>query len=58
MMDNLIPIGVSLLSACLKQVSHETKLFDTTFYNTGEEPGESYREKNLQVIQLGLPFAP
>ncbi|MFC2048986.1 B12-binding domain-containing radical SAM protein, partial [Elusimicrobiota bacterium] len=51
MMDNLIPIGVSLLSSCLKQAGHQVKLFDTTFYDTGEPIGEYYREKNLQVIK-------
>lgn len=51
MMDNLIPIGVSLLSACLKEAGHQTKLFDTTFYDTGKPIGEYYREKNLQVVK-------
>lgn len=54
MMDNLIPIGVSILSACLKQAGHQTKLFDTTFYESGEKTGDSYREKNLQVIKTDL----
>lgn len=54
MMDNLIPIGVSLLSACLKQAGHQTKLFDTTFYDSGEEVGEHFREKTLQVIKTDL----
>lgn len=54
MMDNLIPVGVSLLSACLKKAGHQTKLFDTTFYESGEKTGDFYREKNLAVIKTDL----
>jgi len=54
MMDNLIPINISLLSACLKKAGHQTKLFDTTFYDTGGPVGDDFREKNLQVIKTDL----
>jgi len=53
-MDNLIPVGVSLLSACLKQAGHQVKLFDTTFYESGKEIGEHLRERNLQVLKTDL----
>ncbi len=48
-MDNLIPLSVSLLSACLKQAGHEIRLFDTTFYKTREATGDDVRVKTLQV---------
>jgi len=53
-MDNLIPVGVSILSACLKEAGHDVKLFDTTFYESGKEIGECIRERNLQVIKTDL----
>jgi radical SAM superfamily enzyme YgiQ (UPF0313 family) len=53
-MDNLIPIGVSLLSACLKKEGHETKLFDTTFYQTREKTGDEARVETLQVKSTNL----
>ncbi len=53
-MDNLIPLGVSILSACLKQAGHEVKLFDTTFYKTREETGDDARVKTLQVRYTNL----
>jgi len=49
MMDNLIPLGVSYLSAYLKRAGHEVRLFDTTFYRTRPETGDEIRERNLQV---------
>ena len=30
---NMLPPGVSLLSACLKREGHKVKLFDTTYYH-------------------------
>jgi len=53
-MDNLIPIGVSLLSACLKKEGHETKLFDTTFYQTRKKTGDEARVETLQVKPTNL----
>lgn len=48
-MDNLIPLGISILSACLKKAGHEVRLFDTTFYPTSEKTGDEAREETLQV---------
>lgn len=53
-MDNLIPLSVSLLSACLKKVGHEVRLFDTTFYKTREKTGDTARIETLQVKQANL----
>jgi len=53
-MDNLIPIGISLLSACLKKGGHETKLFDTTFYRTREKTGDEARVETLQIKETNL----
>jgi len=60
-MDNLIPIGVSLLSSILKENGHKTKLFDTTFYNTKKETGDYVRVNTLQLktgdlSQYGIHF--
>jgi len=54
MMDNLIPLGVSLLSACLKKAGHEVRLFDTTFYRTRERTGDDVRVETLQVAKTNL----
>lgn len=43
-MDNLIPIGTSILSACLKKEGHEVALFDTTFYRTKDKTGDEVRK--------------
>lgn len=53
-MDNLIPIGVSLLSACLKKEGHEVKLFDTTFYRTRDKTGDEARVETLQIKETNL----
>ena len=53
-MDNLIPLGTSILSACLKKAGHEVKLFDTTFYRTCDETGDEARVKTLQVKPTNL----
>ena len=53
-MDNLIPIGVSLLSACLKKAGHETRLFDTTFYRTRDVTGDEARIASLQIKSANL----
>ena len=49
MMDVLLPVGLSLISACLKEKGFGVKLFDTTFYNTATETGDEARAKTLQV---------
>ncbi|MFH1607947.1 MAG: hypothetical protein ABIA78_02340, partial [archaeon] len=53
-MDSLIPVGVSVLSSHLKAAGHEVKLYDTTFYDTGKETGDFYREDSGQVIKVDL----
>ena len=53
-MDNLIPVGISLLSACLKSAGHKTRLFDTTFYKTREKSGDEARVETLQVKETNL----
>ncbi len=53
-MDSLIPVGLSVISAHLKKAGHEVKLFDTTFYDTGKESGDSFRESMGQVIKVDL----
>ncbi|ODS30447.1 MAG: oxidoreductase [Candidatus Scalindua rubra] len=49
MMDVLLPVGLSLISACLKEKGFEVKLFDTTFYKISKETGDEIRAKTLQV---------
>ncbi|MFQ5964912.1 MAG: B12-binding domain-containing radical SAM protein, partial [Candidatus Scalinduaceae bacterium] len=49
MMDVLLPVGLSLISACLKEKGFQVKLFDTTFYKTSKETGDEIRARNLQV---------
>ena len=53
-MDGLISVGVSVLSAHLKNANHEVKLYDTTYYDTGKKTGDFYREQMGQVIPVDL----
>ncbi|MDP3026556.1 MAG: radical SAM protein [Nanoarchaeota archaeon] len=53
-MDNLIPMGVSLLSACLKRGGHEVDIFDTTFYKTKDKTGDESRYEALQIKKTNL----
>ena len=53
-MDNLIPIGISILSSHLKIVGHKVKLYDTTFIDDGKEIGDYFREERLQIIPKRL----
>lgn len=49
-MDNLIPAGVSLLSAVLKAEGCEVRCFDTTFYRPADYlTGDEARAMTLQV---------
>ena len=50
-MDNLLALGVSILSAVLKKNGFDVKLFDTTFYKTQNRSGDDMRTENLQVRQ-------
>ncbi|MCZ7393733.1 MAG: radical SAM protein [Candidatus Methanoperedens sp.] len=54
MMENLISINVSILSAALKQHGFDVKLFDTTFYRTEDESVYDIRVNNLQVRKFDL----
>ena len=49
MLENALPIGLSQLSACLKQAGFEVDLFDTTFYRYGEK---SDTEKRIEALQF------
>ena len=53
-MDNLIPVGVSLLSSCLKKAKHQVKVFDTTFYETTSKTGDQARVDSLQIKSTNL----
>jgi anaerobic magnesium-protoporphyrin IX monomethyl ester cyclase len=57
-MDNLIPVGVSILSSYLKNGGHEVKLFDTTFYRTSEITGDEARVSSLQIKNATLNIIP
>jgi len=49
MMATLVPINISLLSACLKKEEFQVELFDTTYYKTEEI---SFEEKRVQLLQI------
>ena len=54
MMSTLVPIHISLLSACLKSKGFEVDLFDTTFYKTEEISFEQNRVELLQIKPFNL----
>lgn len=54
MMDNLIPLNISYLTACLKEQGIDVKLFDTTFYRTAEMSSDEARVRMLQVRPFDL----
>ncbi|HCD38858.1 MAG TPA: radical SAM protein [Candidatus Omnitrophica bacterium] len=54
MMENLIPVNISVLSAVLKQKGFEVKLFDTTYYRTDTECGDEVRVEHLQLRSFDL----
>jgi len=49
MMATLLPIHVSVLSACLKKVGIDVRLFDTTYYPTEKI---NFEQKKVQLLQL------
>ncbi len=53
MMATLLPLHVSMLSACLKRGGVEVALFDTTCYRTEER---SFEEKKVELLQI-KPFS-
>jgi len=52
MMATLLPLNVSMLSACLKKVGCEVELFDTTYYKTEDI---SFEQKKVELLQV-KPF--
>jgi len=52
MMATLVPMHISLLSACLKSESFEVGLFDTTYYRTEEV---NFEQKKVELLQI-KPF--
>jgi len=49
MMATLVPINLSLLSACLKEKGFSVDLFDTTYYKTEEV---SFEQKKVELLQV------
>jgi len=54
MMENLIPINISSLSAVLKKAGFDVRLFDTTYYNTEKKTTAEVRVENLQLRSFDL----
>jgi radical SAM superfamily enzyme YgiQ (UPF0313 family) len=48
-MATLVPINISLLSACLKEKNFQVELFDTTYYKEYEETMTSKKIEFLQI---------
>ena len=48
----LLPAGVSILSACLKQAGFDTRLFDTTLYKPDERSMDDVRIELLQIKRV------
>jgi len=54
MMENLIPINISILSAALKENGFEVRLFDSTYYRTESASVDQVRVDNLQLRDFDL----
>ena len=54
MMDNLIPLNISYLTACLREKGIDVRLFDTTFYRTSDKSSDEARVEMLQVKPFDL----
>lgn len=54
MMENLVPINISVLSAVLKQKGFSVKLFDTTYYRIEAKSTGQVRVENLQLRNFDL----
>ncbi len=52
MMATLVPIHISQLSSCLKNIGVQADLFDTTYYHTEEI---SFEQKKVELLQI-KPF--
>ncbi|MFC1624220.1 cobalamin-dependent protein, partial [Candidatus Omnitrophota bacterium] len=49
MMSLLLPLHISIMSACLKKKGFQVALFDTTYYRTEEK---SFDEKKVELLQV------
>lgn len=56
MLENALPVGLSGLSACLKQAGITVDLFETTFYRYGPKSGMENRIEALQFPPCPLNF--
>ena len=56
MLENALPVGLSQLSACLKQAGITVELFDTTFYRYGPKSDMENRIEALQFPPCPLNF--
>ena len=56
MLENALPVGISQLSACLKEAGITVELFDTTFYRYGEKSDMENRIEALQFPPCPLNF--
>lgn len=54
MMENLIPVNLSILSAVLKDKGVDVKVFDTTYYRTEDVSTDQARIETLQVRSFDL----
>lgn len=54
MMATLLPLHISMLSACLKEKGIQVQLFDTTYYKTEEKSFEDRRVEILQIKKFNL----
>ena len=50
----LLPAGISILSAVLKKLGFETKLFDTTLYKPKDKSFDDIRLNMLQLKKFNL----
>lgn len=56
MLENALPVGLSQLSACLKQAGITVELFDTTFYRYAQKSDMENRIEALQFPPCPLNF--
>lgn len=56
MLENALPVGLSQISACLKEAGLEVRLFDTTFYRYGPKSDTENRIEALQFPPCPLNF--
>ena len=56
MLENALPVGLSQISACLKEAGIHVDLFDTTFYRFGNKSDTENRIEGLQLSSLSAQF--